>query len=94
MYVREFVGTVWNSDDVSIEISGRQLQDNLCMRSIRLSGRHIDHLTPSQARDIAKALCDAGDEVERLASPNARRKDLRVDYPDLSQCLCWSTRLK
>jgi hypothetical protein len=67
VYFREFIGTVWNSDDVSIEISARQLPDSLCLRSIRLSGRHIDHLTPSQARDIAKALCDAADEVERLA---------------------------
>jgi hypothetical protein len=65
-WFRDFEGTTRRSGQARVQISGRQQADGSTRRWIAVHTRHLDALGPAAARDLAAALTDAADEIERL----------------------------
>jgi hypothetical protein len=65
VWSREFDGTDHNVAAVTCYVTGRQFDDGRCERWIALSASDLEKLTPAQARELATALREAADEVDR-----------------------------
>ena len=63
-FSRRFDGTVWDIDDIRVEVSSVQHDDGTVERAVYVNG---EILTRGQARELATALIAAADEAERLA---------------------------
>ena len=64
-FLRRFDGTVWDIDDIQVEVIGIQHDDGTVERAVYVNG---EELTAGQARELATALIAAADEAERLAA--------------------------
>jgi hypothetical protein len=65
-WFRDFEGTTHRSGQARVQICGRQEADGSTRRWIAVRARHLDGLQPAAARELAAALADAADEIERL----------------------------
>jgi len=66
-WFRDFEGTTRRSGQARVHIYGRQQADGLSRRWIAVKAHHLDGLDASAARELAAALADAADEMERLS---------------------------
>ncbi|MBI2693308.1 hypothetical protein [Mycobacterium nebraskense] len=65
-WFRDFEGTSRRVGRVRVQIYGRQQVDGSTRRWISVQTRHLDALDAPTARELAAALTDAADEIERL----------------------------
>ena len=65
-WFRDFEGTTRHARQARVQICGRQQADGSTRRWIAVRTRHLDALEPAAARELAAALTDAADEIERL----------------------------
>jgi hypothetical protein len=65
-WFRDFEGTTRRGGQARVHIFGRQQADGSTRRWIAVRIRHLDALDPVAARELAAALTDAADEIERL----------------------------
>ncbi|HWS91731.1 MAG TPA: hypothetical protein VN306_04290 [Mycobacterium sp.] len=65
-WFRDFEGTTRRGGQGRVQIRGRQHADGSTRRWIAVRIRHLDALEPAAARELAAALTDAADEIERL----------------------------
>jgi hypothetical protein len=66
-WFRDFEGTTRRGGPARVRIFGRQQADGSTRRWIAVDTRHLDALDPAAARELAAALTDAADEIERLS---------------------------
>jgi len=67
-FSRRFDGTVWDIDDIRVEVIGVQHDDGTVERAVCING---EELTGGQARELAAALIEAADEIDAAAEGNA-----------------------
>ncbi|OCB34469.1 hypothetical protein A5676_02295 [Mycobacterium malmoense] len=65
-WFRDFEGTSRRGGRARVQIYGRQQVDGSTRRWIAVHARHLDALDGVAARELAAALTDAADEIERL----------------------------
>jgi hypothetical protein len=65
-WFRDFEGTKRCAGQARVHVFGRQQADGSTRRWIAVYTRRLDALNASAARDLAAALNDAADEIERL----------------------------
>ena len=65
-WFRDFEGTSRRGGRARVQIYGRQQADGSTRRWIGVQTRHLDALDAATARELAAALTDAADEIERL----------------------------
>jgi hypothetical protein len=65
-WFRDFEGTTRGGGQARVHICGRQQADGSLRRWITVRARYLDALDASAARELAAALTDAADELERL----------------------------
>jgi hypothetical protein len=65
-WFRDFEGTTRRAGQARVQICGRQHADGSTRRWIAVRTRHLEALEPAAARELAGALTDAADEIERL----------------------------
>ncbi|WP_156673178.1 MULTISPECIES: hypothetical protein [unclassified Mycobacterium] len=65
-WFRDFEGTTRRGGRARVQIYGRQQVDGSTRRWIAVHARHLDALDGIAARELAAALTDAADEIERL----------------------------
>jgi hypothetical protein len=65
-WFRDFEGTMRRGGPARVQICGRQQADGSTRRWISVHTRHLDALDAATARELAAALNDAADEMERL----------------------------
>ncbi|OBI11851.1 hypothetical protein [Mycobacterium sp. E2497] len=65
-WFRDFEGTSRRCGSAHVQICGRQQVDGSTRRWISVHARHLNALDASAARELAAALTEAADEVERL----------------------------
>lgn len=65
-WFRDFEGTNRRGRYARVQICGRQQADGSTRRWIAVHTRHLDALDPAGARELAAALTEAADEMERL----------------------------
>ena len=65
-WFRDFEGTSRRVGRARVQIYGRQQVDGSTRRWISVQPRHLDVLDAATARELAAALTDAADEIERL----------------------------
>jgi len=56
---------------VTVDVSGWQLTDGTCERSIYASGDALESMTPEQAREVAAALLAAADRIDAVTGTPA-----------------------
>lgn len=66
-WFRDFEGTSRRCGRVRVQIYGRQQIDGSTRRWITVQTRHLNALDVTTARELAAALTDAADEIERLS---------------------------
>lgn len=66
-WFRDFEGTTRRGRQVPVHICGRQQADGPTRRWISVHTRHLNALDPMAARELAAALTDAAEEIERLS---------------------------
>ncbi|HTX94571.1 MAG TPA: hypothetical protein VME67_06825 [Mycobacterium sp.] len=64
-WFRDFEGTT-RGRHARVQIYGRQQEDGSTRRWIAVRARHLDALDAAAARELAAALAEAADELERL----------------------------
>jgi hypothetical protein len=65
-WFRDFEGTQRCPGQARVHVFGRQLADGSARRWIAVYTRRLDALNAAAAREMAAALNDAADEIERL----------------------------
>ena len=65
-WFRDFEGTTRRGTHARVQICGRQQADGSTRRWIAVHTRHLDALDAAAARELAAALAEAADEMERL----------------------------
>jgi hypothetical protein len=65
-WFRDFEGTKRRGGQVHVQICGRQQADGSTRRWIAVHTRHLDALDATAARELAAALTEAADEIQRL----------------------------
>lgn len=65
-WFREFEGTSRRRGPTHVQICGRQQADGSTRRWIAVHARHLYALDAAGARELATALTEAADEIERL----------------------------
>lgn len=65
-WFRDFEGTTRRAGQARVQICGRQQADGSTRRWITVRTHHLDALDPATARELATALADAADEIDRL----------------------------
>jgi hypothetical protein len=65
-WFRDFEGTMRRGGLVRVQICGRQEADGSTRRWITVHTRHLDALDAAAARELAAALTEAANEMERL----------------------------
>jgi hypothetical protein len=66
-WFRDFEGTRRRGRQAHVQIYGRQQADGSTRRWIAVHTRHLNGLDLTAARELAAALTDAADEIERLS---------------------------
>jgi len=66
-WFRDFEGTTRRGRQAHVQIYGRQQADGSTRRWIAVHSRHLNALDLTAARELAAALTDAADEIERLS---------------------------
>ena len=66
-WFRDFEGTTRRGRQAHVQIYGRQQADGSTRRWIAVHTRHLNGLDLTAARELAAALTDAADEIERLS---------------------------
>jgi hypothetical protein len=66
-WFRDFEGTTRRAGPARVQIYGRQHADGSTRWWIAVHARHLDALEAAATRELAAALTDAADEVERLS---------------------------
>lgn len=66
-WFRDFEGTARRGGPARVQICGRQQADGSTRRWIAVHTRHLAALDPPSARELAAALSEAADEMERLS---------------------------
>ena len=66
-FSRRFDGTVWDIDDIRVEVIGVQHDDGTVERAVYVNG---EELTAGQTRELATALIAAANEADQLGSGN------------------------
>ncbi len=66
-WFRDFEGTARRGGPGRVQICGRQQADGSTRRWIAVHARHLDALDAATARELAQALAEAADEMERLS---------------------------
>jgi hypothetical protein len=66
-WFRDFEGTTRRAGPTRVQIYGRQQADGSTRRWIAVHTRHLDALDTAATRELAAALTDAADEMERLS---------------------------
>jgi hypothetical protein len=66
-WFRDFEGITRRGGQARVQIYGRQQADGSTRRWIAVHARHLDGLDAVAARELADALTDAADEIERLS---------------------------
>jgi hypothetical protein len=65
-WFRDFEGTTRRGGPARVQIFGRQQADGSTRRWIAVHSGHLDALDAAATRELAAALIDAADEIERL----------------------------
>jgi hypothetical protein len=65
-WFRDFEGTKHRGGQAHVQIYGRQQADGSTRRWIAVHTRHLDGLDAAAARELAAALTEAADEIQRL----------------------------
>jgi hypothetical protein len=65
-WFRDFEGTTRRAGPARVQIYGRQHADGSTRWWIAVQARHLDALEAAATRELAAALTDAADEIERL----------------------------
>ena len=65
-WFRDFEGTTRRGGPARVQIFGRQQADGSTRRWIAVHSRYLDTLDAAATRELAAALIDAADEIERL----------------------------
>jgi hypothetical protein len=65
-WFRDFEGTTRRGRQARVQIYGRQQADGSTRRWIAVHTRHLDALDAAGARELASALSEAADEMERF----------------------------
>ena len=65
-WFRDFEGTTRRGGPARVQIFGRQQADGSTRRWIAVPARQLDALDAAATRELAAALTDAADEIERL----------------------------
>jgi hypothetical protein len=65
-WFRDFEGTKRRGGQAHVQICGRQQADGSTRRWIAVHTRHLDALDAAAARELAAALTEAADEIQRL----------------------------
>lgn len=66
-WFRDFEGTTRRGGQARVQIYGRQQADGSTRRWIAVHTRHLDALDAAATRELATALTDAADEIERFS---------------------------
>jgi hypothetical protein len=66
-WFRDFEGTTRRAGPARVQICGRQQADGSTRRWIAVHTRHLDALDAAATRELAAALTDAANEIERLS---------------------------
>ncbi len=66
-WFRDFEGTTRRCGQARVEICGRQQADGSTRRWIMVHSRYLNALDAVAARELAAALTEAADEIDRLA---------------------------
>jgi hypothetical protein len=66
-WFRDFEGTTRRAGPARVQIYGRQHADGSTRWWIAVQARHLNALEAAASRELAAALTDAADEVERLS---------------------------
>ena len=66
-WFRDFEGTTRRCGQARVQICGRQQADGSTRRWITVHSRYLNSLDAVAARELAAALTEAADEIERLA---------------------------